>query len=406
LWGWSRTFCFLLFYSSALLGNTVFGQEATAQKSVAAVLQPYVDDHTLAGAVVLWADKERVLGLDAVGYADIAKGIPMKTDELFWIASMSKPMTASALLMLVDEGKVSLSDPVEKYLPEFHGQWLAVEQDAQHELLKQPSRPITVEDVLSHTSGLPFASRVEHKRDTFPLSVAALSYALTPLTFEPGSKYDYSNAGINTAGRIIEVVSGQRYEEFMNRRLFRPLGMRDTTLRPTKSQLKRLAKSYKPNASKDGLEETTIDQLTYPLDDRKRYPSPAGGYFSSARDLSIFCRMLLNGGLYEGKRYLSEAAIQEMTSAHTGELLGKNGNGYGLGWSVSGRPRNGADRQHTGAFGHGGAYSTDMQIDVEHQFITIFLVQHAGYPGKEGGKILPAFRKAALRAAGRVRDGG
>lgn len=106
--------------------------------------------------------------------------------------------------------------------------------------------------------------------------------------------------------------------------------------------------------------------------------------------------MILNGGVWQGKRFLSEAAIQEMTSNHTGELLGKNGNGYGLGWSVSGRPANAPDLQHTGTFGHGGAYSTDMQIDAQHQLITIYLVQHAGYPGKDGGKIQPAFRKAVL----------
>ncbi len=381
----------------AVLGVTTSAQERTASNKVTGALQPYVTNHVLAGAVVLWAGKDRVLGLEVVGYSDVAKAVPLKTDALFWIASMSKPMTATPLMMLVDEGKVKLSDPVEKYLPEFHGQWLAVEQDSEHQLLKPPSRPITVEDVLSHTSGLPFMSRVEHKIDTFPLNEAALSYALTALKFEPGSKYDYSNAGINTAGRIIEVVSGLPYEEFMQRRLFRPLGMRDTTFWPSESQLRRLAKSYKPNASKDGLEETSISQLTYPLKSRTRYPSPAGGYFSTAHDLSLFCRMILNGGVYRGKRYLSEAAIREMTTVHTGELLGKNGNGYGLGWSVSNRLRNSsADLETTGAFGHGGAYSTDMQIDMQHQFITIYLVQHAGYPNDAGGKILPAFRKAAL----------
>jgi len=107
--------------------------------------------------------------------------------------------------------------------------------------------------------------------------------------------------------------------------------------------------------------------------------------------------MILNGGVYEGNRYLSDAALKEMTSNHTAELLGKNGNGYGLGWSVSGRSRNATDLEHTGAFGHGGAYSTDMQIGMQHQLLTSFLVQHAGYAGTEGGQILPAFRKVALQ---------
>jgi CubicO group peptidase (beta-lactamase class C family) len=146
-----------------LLSAATPGQTPTAAKDVAEVLQPYVANRMLAGAVVLWADKERILGLKAVGYSDVSNAIPMKPDALFWIASMSKPMTATALMMLVDEGKVRLGDPVEKYLPEFGGQWLAVEQDSEHQLLKRPSRPITVEEVLSHMSGLPFMSRVEHK---------------------------------------------------------------------------------------------------------------------------------------------------------------------------------------------------------------------------------------------------
>lgn len=371
-------------------------QTAAAGSQVAAVLQPYVDEHTLAGAVTLVATRDHIVDISAVGYADIQSGSPMQPDALFWIASMSKPMTATGLMMLVDESKVHLSDPIEKYLPEFKGQWLAAEQDGSHQLLKVPARPITVEDILSHTSGLPFMSRVEHKIDTYPLNMAAMSYALTPLKFEPGSKYDYSNAGINTAGRIIEVVSGMAYEDFMDRRLFKPLGMKDTTFWPTQSQLKRLAKSYKPNSQKDGLEETEITQLSYPLSNHQRGPSPAGGYFSTAADLRCFCQMILDGGVYRGKRYLSENAIHEMTCVHTKELLGKNGTGYGLGWSVNSRAAGSPDLDHTGTFGHGGAYSTDMQIDVPQQLITIFLVQQAGYPGTDGGTILPKFRQAAL----------
>jgi CubicO group peptidase (beta-lactamase class C family) len=385
-----------------LLGPAGLSGQVTAGPTnrIAGALQPFVDSRTLAGAVTLVANPNQVLSLEAVGYADVARRTPMKTDALFWIASMSKAMTAAALMMLVDEGKVNLGDPVEKYLPEFRGQWLAAEQDDQRQLLCRPARPITVEDVLSHTSGLPFMSRAEHHIDDFSLSAATLTYALSALKFEPGTKYDYSNAGINTAGRIIEVVSGLPYETFMDQRLFQPLGMKDTTFWPNQSQLKRLAKSYKPNSAKDGLEETAISQLTYPLESRKRGPSPAGGYFSTARDLARFCQMVLNGGTLEAKRYLSEAAIKTMTTSHTRELLGRNGDGYGLGWSVGGRAPGAANLDRAGTFGHGGAYSTDMQIDAEHQLIMIFLVQHAGYPGTEGGQILPRFRKAAREFPG------
>jgi CubicO group peptidase (beta-lactamase class C family) len=376
---------------------------AEPPKSIASVLQPFVASHTLAGAVTLVAMKDKVLSLEAVGYADIAAQKPMRTDALFWIASQSKPMTATALMMLVDEGKVNLEDPVEKYLPEFRGQMLAVEQDQDHTLLKKPARPITVKDVLSHTSGLPFMSRVERKIDTYSLREATLTYALTALKSQPGSKYDYSNAGINTAGRIIEVVSGQPYEEFMLKRLFEPLGMKDTTFWPTEEQLQRLAKSYKPNAAKTGLDETLIDQLTYPLTERKRGPSPAGGYFSTATDIAIFCRMILNGGVYEGRRYVSTAALRQMTSTQTGNLLDKEkgDHGYGLGWSTSRKADNTAEAALLGSCGHGGAYSTHMGIDPQRQLITIFMVQHAGYPGTEGGKIHPAFVNAAVAAYGK-----
>lgn len=378
------------FFVVVLLASPVLSlssAESTQEKSLAAVLQPFVDSNTLAGAVMLVASKDKILSLETVGYADIAAKQPMKPDTLFWIASMSKPLTGAALMILVDEGKVNVEDPVEKYLPEFKGQMLAVEQDKDHVLLKNPSRPIAVKDVLSHTSGLPFMSRIEKgKIDVYTLKESVLSYALTPLKFEPGSKWDYSNAGINTAGRIIEVVSGMPYEEFMEKRLFKPLGMKDTTFWPSESKLKHLAKVYKPNAAKNGLEETQISQFTYPLDDRKRGPCPGGGYFSTAKDVSIFCRMLLNGGEFDGKRYLSEAVLKQMTSKQTGAL----DNGYGFGFSVEKAPGTG--------FGHGGALATDMWIDPQRGLVMIYLVQHAGYGGPDGGKILSTFKKAAIEA--------
>jgi CubicO group peptidase (beta-lactamase class C family) len=351
-------------------------------RGVAAVLQPFVEDHSLAGAVALVADKQKILSLEAVGFADVAAGKTMQTDALFWIASQSKPMTASAVMMLVDDGKVSLDDPVAKFLPEFNDVWLAVEHDADHVLLKRPKHKITVREVLSHTSGLPFMSALEKPTlDLLSLRDAVRSYAITPLQFEPGTKYQYSNAGINTSGRIIEVVSGMPYEEFMENRLFAPLGMKDTTFWPNEAQLARLAKSYKPNAAKTDLEETTISQLKYPLNDRKRQPMPAGGLFSTAGNVGRFCQMILNHGVSNGRRLLSEAAVEQMTKKQTADSIKE---GYGLGWSIVGD-----------TFGHGGAYSTGMTIDRKRGLITVFMVQHAGFP-KDGGRSQEVFRRAAL----------
>jgi CubicO group peptidase (beta-lactamase class C family) len=223
--------------------------------------------------------------------------------------------------------------------------------------------------------------------DRLPLAVAAASYAMTPLQFEPGTKYQYSNAGINTAGRIIEVVGGMPYETFLETRLFGPLGMKDTTFWPAGRQLARLAKAYKPGKDKTGLEATTIGQLTYPLDDHNRRPMPAGGLFSTAADLARFCQMVMNGGEFHGKRYLSEASVKEMTRRQTAAAIPES---YGLGWAPGG-----------GSFGHGGAFATNMNIDPRRGLITIWMVQHAGFPG-EGGKAQGEFRKAAEERFGRA----
>ena len=358
------------------------------EPKIAASLQPFVESHTLAGAVTVVASKEKVLSIDSVGFADIAANQPMQADKLFWIASMSKPITGAGLMILVDEGKVNIEDPIEKYLPEFKDQWQVIEQDGEHTLLRRPTKKVTIEHLLSHTSGMPFKSLMEQPTlDQLRLRDAVRSYALVPLQWEPGSKYQYSNAGINTAARVIEVVTGMSYEAFMDQRLFAPLGMKDTTFWPSAEQLTRLAKPYKPNADKTNLEETTISQLTYPLNERTRQPMPAGGLFSTGEDVASFCRMVLNEGEFEGKRILTAAAVKQMTSRHTGEHIKE---GYGLGWSTGGT-----------SFGHGGALSTNMNIDTQRGLITIYLVQHAGYPNTDGGKIQPAFVNAALQAFGK-----
>lgn len=360
---------------------------SAAEPSPAAALKPLVENGSLAGAVTAVATKDKVVSLESVGFMDVTAKQAMRNDCIFWIASMSKPITGAGLMILVDEGKVSLDDPIEKFLPEFKGLWVSAEQDAEHVLLKKPARLITVRDVMSHTSGMPFKSAMETPTlDGLPLKDAVRSYAMTPLMHQPGTKYAYSNAGINTGARIIEVVTGQSYEDFMDQRLFKPLGMKDTTFWPNEEQVSRLAKPYKPSADKTKLEETTIGQLTYPLSRRdNRYPMPAGGLFSTATDCATICQMVLNGGELNGKRYLSEAAIKAMTSKQTGDAVK---DGYGVGWSTNGA-----------TFGHGGALSTNMSIDSQRGLITVFLVQHAGFPG-EGNKSQGAFVKAAQEIYG------
>ena len=360
-------------------------------------LRPFVDRGVLAGAVVVVASPDKVLAVDAVGFADIAAKTPMMPDTMFWIASMNKPMTATALMMLVDEGLVRLDDPVEKYLPEFRDQKLVAERDGDRLVLKKPSHPITVREVLSHTSGLVGRSPLESKLDTLPLHIGTITYGLSPLQFDPGTKYEYCNPGINTVGRIIEVVGGIPYEDFMQIRLFGPLGMKDTTFWPTEAQVLRIAKSYRPNPAGDGLVEIPIEQLTYPLVDRNRKPYPAGGLFSTASDCALFCRMILAGGSFEGRRFVSENAVREMTSTQTGNLHngGHGEAGYGLGWMTTRKLPPADGPVIPGDCGHGGAYATNMSIFPDRHTVTVFMVQHAGWPNNLGGEVANAFHKAA-----------
>ncbi|MDB6137094.1 MAG: estB 3 [Verrucomicrobiaceae bacterium] len=347
-------------------------------QSIAGRLQPLVDHGALAGAVTLVADKDKVLDVEAVGYEDVAAKKPMAKDALFWIASMSKGMTTTAFMMLVDEGRVKLDDPVEKYLPEYKG---VIVSGKKGELHEQPAHLLKVRDVMSHTGGVVPRSPKEPQIDILSLKDNVQVYPTVGLHFQPGTSYEYSNGGINTAGRIIEVISGMPYEKFMDEKLFQPLGMKDTTFWPNDEQVGRLAKSYKADKAKTGLEEVPVGQLTYPLTNRSRTPCPAGGLFSTAADVGVFCQMLLNKGEWQGKRYLTENAVKELSSRQTPATLEQS---YGFGFAVNG----------TKSFGHGGAYSTNMNIDLEHGLVTVFMVQNAGWL-EEGKKAQGIFSKAA-----------
>src|ERR1039458_4231335 len=304
----------------------VSGEKAQPD-AIQSYLQPLVANQTIAGAVTLVANKDSVVYLETVGYRDLAAKETMPPNALFWIASTSKPMTATAVMMLVDEGKINLDDPVEKYLPEFHGQMVRPGNpdskpaapgapDSQKSVPQVPaSHPILVREILSHPSGLPFRSAAEPVvLDLLPLKDAVRSYAAEPLIYQPGTDYLYSNEGINTAARIIEVVTGIPYERFMQERLFDPLGMKDTTLCPNAEQISRLAQTYKLDDKTKDLVEVPNAHLTYPLNDHQhRYPVPAGGLFSTAEDVSKYCRMILNGGELNGKRFISTQVLRAMT---------------------------------------------------------------------------------------------
>lgn len=328
----------------------------------------------------------------------------MQPDQLFWIASMTKPTTATALMMLADEGKVNIEDPVEKYLPEFKGQMLVSEKDDDHALLIKPHRAVTVKDLLTHTSGL--TSKLPAGSGslvTMTLADAVVCYALSPLQFEPGTKWQYCNPGINTLGRIVEVISGMSYAEFMQRRLFDPLGMRDTGFWPTEQQAKRLATAYKLNKGKSALEATTLVPLSYPYAGPPRMAVPSGGLFSSAKDLASFYQMILNGGVAGGRQLIKTETLKRMTSNHTGEMkVGfSEGIHMGLGWQIVHQPQGVTDTLSPGSFGHGGAYCTQAWVDPERGLAMILLVQHANLGPADEAEVRGMIQRAAVAAFGK-----
>ncbi len=374
------------------------GMDAQKLAEIPRRLQTFVDNETVAGAVTLVARHGQVVSLETVGYADLAAKKPMRTDNLFWIASMTKPITATCILMLQDEGKLSVDDPVEKHLPEFKGQWLTAEKTKDQLTLKHPPRRITIRDLLTHTSGL---GDVSARRPNATLAELVMGYAQQPLLFAPGSKWQYCNTGINTLGRIVEVVSKKPFPDFLERRLFKPLGMKDTTLYPTASQAKRIATSYGPGANSRGLSETNIPFLAdAPLTSHDRPPMGAGGLFSTAQDLVKFYQMILNGGVAGGKRYLSEAAVKQMATPQTGELRTgfTDGNAWGLGWCVVRQPAGVTGMLSPGTFGHGGAYGTQGWIDPQRGMIFVLLIQRARLPNSDASDIRRVFQEAAVAA--------
>ncbi len=352
-------------------------------------LRSFIDDREVAGIVTLVATPDRIVHLDALGNADIAESKPMQPDAIFWIASMTKPVTATAVLMLQEEGKLSVEDPVEKHLPEFK------------DLKAGDGKPvhITIRHLLTHTSGMSEitpaqASAIKDLAGLIPLYVAK------PVTFEPGTKWTYCQSAINTAGRIVEVVSGVPFDRFVERRLFGPLGMKDTTFYLSEEQLPRVATSYR-RTGKGQLEATKVGLLYGKAPtSRDRFPAANGGLFSTAADYSRFCRMILNGGELEGRRYLKPESVGQMTTVQTGDLKTgfTGGNGWGLGWCVVREPQGVTAMLSPGTFGHGGAYGTQAWIDPGKKRIYLLMIQRADYPNSDASIVRRTFQEAASSA--------
>lgn len=341
--------------------------EPPASPEVAAAMQPFLDSYKLAGIIGIIADKEgKVHYKNLIGYADVEAKKPISEDNVFWIASMSKMFVGASIMMLVDEGKISLDDPVTKFIPQLN-KWMVIEdKDTNHILLKPLVRPVTIRHLLSHTSGLTGLSELQQVTgaDSTPLKDRALSSVTGPLQWQPGDEYKYGNQGMNIAARVVEIISGMAYEDFLRKRFFDPLGMTETTFWPSEAQIARLASAYGPNKDKSGYARGDIDFLTKPFSDRiHRFPEAAGGLFSTTHDILRYGLMLANNGELDGKRYLSPAAMAELRKEQTGVTKVN----YSLGYHL-----------RNGMFGHDGAYGTDLSVNPKTGMIAIFMTQCTG----------------------------
>ena len=297
--------------------------------------------------------------------------------------------------MLQDEGKLKASDPVSKFLPEFAD-------------LKTPSGKLanlTISQVLTHTSGLREADVVKSGAST--LAELVPLWLEGPTQFEPGEKWLYCQSGINTAARIVEVVSGRTFDVFLQERLFGPLGMKDTSFYPGDEQRTRLATPYAKNKDSGEL-EVSPDRPGYE-GTRNRPPQGNGGLFSTARDYARFCQMLVAGGTLEGRSYLSGEAMSLLTTPQTGDIpvgffqseaFGQRGKnyGWGLGTCVLREPHEGvAAMLSPGTFGHGGAWGTQAWIDPVKGVAYVLMVQRSNFPNADASPVRQAFQEAAVK---------
>ncbi len=368
------TLCALTFSVSAQKPNSEINEPRLAQ--LRARMKSFVDQGRTAGIVTLVAYRGQIIEADAVGYQNLETKTPMKLDTLFQIASMTKPITAVAVMMAEEDGLLTILDPVEKYLPEF--------KDIKVKDAEKLVRPITIRDLLTHTSGMgggyPTATgdfqNFYRKRDK-SLADAVKLFAQMPLEVQPGTKWIYSNMGIAVAGRIVEVVTGKKFEQFLEERLFTPLGMKDTHFFLPASKNSRVAQIYQITDS--GLRKSDIE----PTRENAIYPAPEAGLYSTTADLYRFLQMMLSGGTYNGKQILSHYAIEMMTNNHTGDLKAawSPGMGMGLGFQVVRNVEGKFRLQSVGTYSHGGAWQTYYWVDPNKELIGILMMQRQGGGG-------------------------
>ena len=373
------------------------------------VVQRYIDAKEIAGAVTVVSRRGRVAHFEAQGLMDIERNAPMRKDGIFRMASMTKPVIGVAIMIMLEEGRIRLSDPVSKFIPEFKNAKVAIEMPStggrgaaalsdgppvpEAEIYTVPAtRDITVRDLLTHTSGLVSggagtreANRIAPRDTSSNLAAYMPKLAHAPLDFQPGTQWRYSGlAGIDTLGRIVEVASSQTLDVFLKQRIFDPLGMKDTAFFPTDDRLPRVASLY--SRTPGGLKKTDAPSWL----GGKTYFSGGAGLWSTGEDYLQFAQMLVNGGELNGKRLLSPRTIALMASNHVGDLysqagasntsytmmgMARRGMGFGLTVEVVMNPIDANRRQSAGSFGWDGAFGTHFWVDPKEQMAGILLIQ-------------------------------
>ncbi len=369
-----KRFFGILLTFAVLAINLAAGETNFARTALA----PMVDSGECPGVISIFyrPGQEEVACL---GYADVAKKIPMSLDRTFMQCSQTKGFCGVAIAILVEEGKIALDDPVSKYLPEFAEMKVSTDSG-----LVPAKKPITIRMAMNHTAGFPF--EVKKYWTQLPVREAARLAAQTPLAFQPGRKYKYSNTGIDVGAAVIEVVTGQPWEDFLKARVLDPLGMTDTTFNPTDEQLSRAISLYHFTAGSPAQYKEFSPNMPPPHNGPTVFASAGAGLWTTAADQLKFCRMLMNLGVGDnGVRILREDTVKELLCTNTRpEGLGS----YSLGFWVDFKK---------GEIGHGGAFGTQYSVNWKNKTIGIFVVQVTGVAAlrKAWGEAYQQFTGAA-----------
>jgi CubicO group peptidase (beta-lactamase class C family) len=362
------------------------GLSTAGFKRLGAVMRGEVERNRVPGAVALVARRGQLAYFESFGRRDPASGAPMQNDSIFRIYSMTKPIVSVAAMMLLEEGRFLLNDPVGKYLPELADMKVATERDGELALVPA-ARAITIQDLLRHTSGLTYefrgngrvhkmymAAHIYSRNQTNAEQVASLGKL--PLLHQPGTHWEYSRS-TDVVGRLLEVWSGMNLGEFLQQRIFAPLGMIDTGFYVPADDLGRLAEAF-PKDPDSGAGVQLVN-----VKDAPKFESGGGGLVSTASDYARFLQMLLNRGTFDGARYLSRKSIELMTADHLGSITGAPdlllpGYGFGLGFAV----RLHAGIAHVpgsvGQYFWGGLAGTTFWVDPAEELFAIMLIQAPG----------------------------